>query len=216
MGFDPGRENIMPKLNIPPTKSSALNLRRQLAFAEEGFELLEQKRQILVLELMGNLDKARRTQKQADEALAAAFEALKEAELRAGSAVMEKEALAVNIDHSVQLTGRRIMGIEIPQVSQPEVKPGVQFGLSISNTASDEVMKRFNKALKIVGDLAEVESAVFRLALEVKKTQRRVNALEKIFLPDYRETLKYIRGSLEEREREDMTIMKLIKQRREK
>ena len=206
----------MPKLNIPPTKSSALSLRRQLKFVEEGYELLEQKRQILVFELMGNLDRARSIQKLADEAMAAAFAALKEAELRIGSAVMEKESLAVNIDHSVQLTGRRIMGIEIPQVSAPEVKPGVQFGLSISNTASDEVMKKFNKALKIVGDLAVVESAVFRLALEVKKTQRRVNALEKIFLPQYRETLKYIRDSLEERDREGMTIMKLIKQRREK
>jgi V/A-type H+-transporting ATPase subunit D len=205
----------MPKLNVPPTKSSALNIKRQLAFAEEGFGLLEQKRQILVFELMGNLDKARRVQKLADDALAAAFEALREAELRTGSALMEKEALAVNIDHGVQLTGRRVMGIEIPQVSAPEVRPGVQFGLSLSNAASDEVLKRFNRALKIVGDLAEVESAVFRLAIEVKKTQRRVNALEKIFLPQYRETLKYIRAALEERDREDMTIMKLIKQRRE-
>ena len=91
----------------------------------------------------------------------------------------------------------------------------VQFGISISNTTSDDVMKTFNRALKLVGDLAEVESAVFRLAIEVKKTQRRVNALEKIFLPQYRETLKYINATLEERDREDMIIMKMIKQRRE-
>ena len=76
-------------------------------------------------------------------------------------------------------------------------------------------MKSFTRALKLVAELAEVESAVFRLAVEVRKTQRRVNALEKIFLPQYRETLKYIRGTLEERDREDMIIMKLIKHRRE-
>lgn len=205
----------MAKLNVPPTKSSALNIKRELAFGEEGFSLLDQKRQILVFELMGNLDKARRVQQLADDALRAAFEALKAAQLRSGSAALEKEALAVNVEHGMQLSGRRIMGIDIPQVAVSAAKPGVQFGLTTSNTASDEVMKKFNEALKVVGELAEVESAVFRLAKEVKKTQRRVNALEKIFLPQYRETLKYIKDSLEEREREEMTIMKLIKQRRE-
>jgi V/A-type H+-transporting ATPase subunit D len=204
----------MAKLNISPTKSSALALKRQLAFVEEGYALLEQKRQILVFELMGNLDKAQMVQQLADEALAAAFDALREAQVRSGSAVLEREALAVNIEHRMELTGRRVMGIEVPQVSAPEVEPGVQFGLSISNSASDEVMKRFNKALAAVGDLAEVESAVFRLAVEVKKTQRRVKALENIFLPQYRETLKYVRESLDERDREELTIMKLIKQGR--
>ncbi|RKY27412.1 MAG: V-type ATP synthase subunit D [Planctomycetota bacterium] len=205
----------MTKLNVPPTKSSALSIGKSLDFAREGFELLDQKRRILVLELMGHLDKARRVQKLADEALAEAFAALKEAQLSSGSALLEKEALAVNVDHGVELSGRRVMGIDIPEVTAPEIEPGVQFGISISNTTSDDVMKTFNKALKLVGDLAEVESAVFRLAIEVKKTQRRVNALEKIFLPQYRETLKYINATLEERDREDMIIMKMIKQRRE-
>ncbi len=205
----------MTKLNVPPTKSSALSIGKSLEFAREGFELLDQKRRILVLELMGHLDKARRVQKLADEALAEAFAALKEAQLSSGSALLEKEALAVNVDHGVELSGRRVMGIDIPEVTAPEIEPGVQFGISISNTTSDDVMKTFNKALKLVGDLAEVESAVFRLAIEVKKTQRRVNALEKIFLPQYRETLKYINATLEERDREDMIIMKMIKQKRE-
>jgi V/A-type H+-transporting ATPase subunit D len=205
----------MTKLNVPPTKSSALSIGKSLEFAREGFELLDQKRRILVLELMGHLDKARRVQKLADEALAEAFAALKEAQLSSGSALLEKEALAVNVDHGVELSGRRVMGIDIPEVTAPEIEPGVQFGINISNTTSDDVMKTFNKALKLVGDLAEVESAVFRLAIEVKKTQRRVNALEKIFLPQYRETLKYINATLEERDREDMIIMKMIKQKRE-
>ncbi len=205
----------MTRLNVPPTKSSALSVSKQLDFAQEGFELLEQKRQILVLELMGHLDKARRVQRLTDEALAEAFEALREAELSSSSVMLEKEALAVNVEHGVTLTGRRVMGIEIPEVIAPEVKPGVQFGLTISNSTSDEVMQKFNKVLKLVGDLAEVESAVLRLAIEVRKTQRRVNALEKIFLPQYRETLKYITDTLEERDREDMIIMKMIKQRRE-
>ena len=203
----------MTKLNVPPTKSSALSIGKSLDFAREGFELLDQKRRILVLELMGHLDKARRVQKLADEALAEAFAALKEAQLSSGSALLEKEALAVNVDHGVELSGRRVMGIDIPEVTAPEIEPGVQFGISISNTTSDDVMKTFNKALKLVGDLAEVESAVFRLAIEVKKTQRRVNALSKIFLPDYSETINYIVASLEERERESLVIMKMVKDR---
>ena len=61
--------------------------------------------------------------------------------------------------------------------------------------------------------LAELENAVFRLARELRKTQRRVNALEKIFIPDYTDTLGYIEDSLDEREREEMIIMKMAKQK---
>jgi V/A-type H+-transporting ATPase subunit D len=127
---------------------------------------------------------------------------------------MRREALAVNTEHPLSISGRRVMGIEIPLVSSPPVQTGVRFGLNASNSRSDDVMILFNRALKLVAELAEVESAVFRLAVEVKKTQRRVNALEKIFLPQFRDTLKYIASTLEERDREGMIIMKMIKRRR--
>ena len=74
-------------------------------------------------------------------------------------------------------------------------------------------MRRFVEALPLLAELAELENAVLRLAREVRKTQRRCNALSKLFIPDYRETIAYIMGSLEERERESLMILKLTRDR---
>ncbi|HEX7569061.1 MAG TPA: V-type ATP synthase subunit D, partial [Verrucomicrobiae bacterium] len=65
----------------------------------------------------------------------------------------------------------------------------------------------------LLAELAELQNAVLRLARELRKTQRRCNALSKIFIPSYRETLTYISGTLEERERESLNILKIIRDR---
>ena len=74
---------------------------------------------------------------------------------------------------------------------------------------------RFQDALGAIARSAEVENCVVRLARELRRTQRRVNALERIFIPDYEETRDYIRRTLEEREREGFVIMRMVKRRQE-
>ncbi|MFH1549163.1 MAG: V-type ATP synthase subunit D [Planctomycetota bacterium] len=204
----------MSRLNIPPTKSNILQVSKSLEFAEEGFELLEQKRQILVLELMSRLERAKRIQEESDRALAGAFEALKRAQLASGSASLQQEAIAVPVESEIRVGGNRVMGIDLPTVDARPGKLDVRFGIARTNATSDEVMAGFHRVLELLREMAEIESAVFRLAMELRKTQRRVNALEKIFLPQYRETVRYIRDTLEEREREEMIIMKMIKRQR--
>ncbi len=201
----------MPKLDVPPTKSSLLTLRHSLAFAQEGYDLLEQKRQILILELMGRLESARRTQRDVDEAMAAAFVAFREAALRSGSEALAREALGIVRKHKLEYRGRPVMGIDLPTVEAEHEAPKPEFSTASGSAASDEVMVRFSRALDAIARLAEVENAVLRLATEVRRTQRRVNALDKIFIPDYKETIGYIEDVLEEREREQFVIMKITK-----
>jgi V/A-type H+-transporting ATPase subunit D len=203
----------MAKLNLPPTKSSMLSLKRDLAFIQEGYDLLEQKRQILVLELMSRLERARAVQKEVDAKLAAAHAKLRQAVREAGTAQMTRESLGIVGTHETAIVEQRVMGINLPTVSVT-VKPVVpEFSPGMGAAQSDEVMKLFRDALEAVGRLAEIENAVVRLSRELKKTQRRVNALEKVFLPDYRETLKYINDVLEERERDGYVIMKMTKRK---
>ena len=76
-------------------------------------------------------------------------------------------------------------------------------------------MQEFLKLLEIVTRLAEVETTVMLLARELKKTQRRVNALEHIFIPDYRDTLHYIAESLESKELDSFFTNKMVKKRLE-
>ena len=204
----------MAKLNVPPTRSSQLEIAKSLEFASEGSDLLEQKRQILVIELMSRIDAARRLQEEIDRKLAASYQALRQAALTIGSEALAREALAVALQHKLSIESNPLMGLRIPKIETEHERPGLEFGMLDSTAAADQVLKRFNEAIETIGRLAEVQTVVFRVARELKKTQRRVNALEKIFLPDYEETLEYIVSTLEERERESFIIMKMLKKRK--
>lgn len=203
----------MGKLNIAPTKSNLLVLKRQLAFAEEGYDLLEQKRQILIFELMSRLSRAREAEQGAQEALRRAFAALYEARLDSGAEALDGAILAVKMDHQVDISDQHLMGMKIPRVTVRTEAVSAQFGVGGTSANSDVAMSRFIEVLPLLAELAELENAVMRLALELRKTQRRCNALSKIFMPDYRETIGYIMGSLEERERESFVILKMIRDR---
>lgn len=205
----------MARLNIAPTKSNFLSLKRQLAFAEEGYDLLEQKRQILVFELMSRLVRASEIERKVAESLCGAHAALREATLSSGSECLDRAALGVNRNHEVTLTGQHLIGLRIPKVTVRIPPAGVPFGVSGTSANTDTAMSRFVELLPLLAEMAELQTAVFRLARELRKTQRRCNALSKIFIPSYQETINYIAGTLEERERESLTILKMIRDRLE-
>ena len=203
----------MAKLNIAPTKSSLLSLKKQLAFAEEGYDLLEQKRQILIFELMNRLNRARDAETKIAETFKRAFAALREATLDIGSAGIDRAALGVSMDQHVTLADQHLMGMKIPRLTLRAEPASAQFGLGGTSANTDLAMRRFVEALPRLAELAELQNAVLRLARELRKTQRRCNALSKIFIPDYRETIGYIVGTLEERERESFVILRMIRDR---
>ena len=103
------------------------------------------------------------------------------------------------------------MGLRIPKVTTEIPPPGVQFGFGGTTANADQAMLQFVKLLPRLAELAELQNAVLSLARELRKTQRRCNALSKIFIPACRETITYISGTLEERERESLTILKMIR-----
>jgi V/A-type H+-transporting ATPase subunit D len=203
----------MAKLNVAPTKSNYLELSSQLDSAKEGYELLDQKRQILIFELMSRLGRARDAERRVADALAAAFAALREATLDIGSPGIDRATLGVAFEHQIELAQQNLMGIRLPTVTVTPAALSVQFGVGGTSAHTDAAMQRFLEALPLLAELAELENSVIRLARELRKTQRRCNALSKVFIPDYSETIDYILSSLEERERESFIIQKMIKDR---
>ena len=117
------------------------------------------------------------------------------------------------MDHQVDVSDQHLMGMEIPHVTVRTGPVSVQFGIGGTSANTDVTMNLFVGVLHILAELAELENAIMRLAQELRKTQRRCNALSKIFIPDYRETISYITGALEERERESFVILKMIRDR---
>jgi V/A-type H+-transporting ATPase subunit D len=201
----------MAKYEIAPTKSNLMKVKRDLGFAHEGWELLDQKRKILVVELMGLIDRAVEAQEEVEKKLDVAFKALDQAMLRMGRRDLGLLALGVQIHADIKYTERRVMGVSIPKVRVEFDDKSPYVAAAESSIWADEANLRFREALKQIGALAEARISLMRLAREVAKTIRRVNALEKIFIPDYEETLKYIIMSLDEMDREAFFINKLIK-----
>ena len=205
----------MARYEIAPTRTNLLKVKDDLGFANEGYELLEQKREILVMELKRFTARAIEAQRKADEELAKAFTALKEAQVASSVSSVSSAARAVNIQPLITLRERRVMGVAIPAATLDLKDNAPYYGPTLTSVWTDEAVARFKNALAAVATLAESRIAVIRLAREIQKTIRRVNALEKIFIPDYRETMKYIQDSLEESDREAFFILKLIKDRLE-
>ncbi|WP_005035425.1 V-type ATP synthase subunit D [Holophaga foetida] len=199
----------MTQLKVTPTKSNLLKLRKQLAFALEGFELLEQKRQILTLELVARLERLREAERKANEALGRAHDSLREATLDSGSEALDRVALGVPVSHEIALSEERLMGLRLPKVRVQIAPPRVSFGFTGSSPNADLAQRRFAELLPLLAELAGLQNAILRLAKELRKTQRRCNALTKIFIPDCRESIHYITGALEERERESFMDRKL-------
>lgn len=201
----------MALLEVPATKSALLALKRQLAFAEEGYTLLDQKRELLLLELEARRRRAAAMRREADAALKEAFAALREALLDSGAAAVDAAALGAPPAGEVLVSERRLMGVKAAEASFPEAPEAAAFGPETAAAAG--ARRLFCRLLGPLAALAGQETSVFRLERELRKTQRRCNALSKKVIPDCRETVLFLGGSLEERERESYVILKMVRDR---
>lgn len=203
----------MARYGVAPTKSNLLRLRRERSFAREGHQLLQQKKDILMAELLALVDRARTAQEQMDRLLRTAFSSLRNAIVRMGRNSVAQTAVAVSLSSRVSVSRRRVMGLSLPIVETSVGELCPSFRSAETSFWVDEATLRFTEVLKALGMLVETKVSLTLLAQEVRKTLRRVNALEKIAIPDYDESLKYITDTLEEMERQTFFTMKLVKNR---
>jgi V/A-type H+-transporting ATPase subunit D len=204
----------MARLAVAPTRDAYLEIKRTLKRVQEGHDLLEQKRQILITELMTQVEVAKRIKDDVAAAMAAAHQVLAQAAMQSGMTGLRRQSCGVQMEHTVTIRSRSVMGVPVPQIECKVAAFGIHFGLTDGRSGTDEVMRRFVTALELVAKLAQVENAVFRLAREIRRTQRRVKALEKIFIPQYKEALRFIGQALEERQREEFVVLQKAKQKR--
>jgi len=203
----------MPKMDVAPTKSNQLKLKRELEIVTEGYEHLDEKRKILTLELMRYVEMAKQIQNEVVTKLGKAYKSLKKALLRNGHRNIKQKSLDMGYQHKLEVKTRQIVGLHIPTVNFVSDTMRVRYSVVRTSSTIDEAMKDFLDCLSIIAQLAEIENAVLLLAYEVKKTLRRVNALDKIFIPSYKETIKFVEDTLEGKELESFFIMKMIKNR---
>ncbi len=206
----------MAQLNYAPTKTNLLKLRSDLQFAQQGYELLDQKRNILIIELLALVDQTVDFQSRLDNALAKAYKALEETVFDMGKLKVQYLTGAVNITTDITVRSRRVMGVVLPVIETEFKEHSPHYSPMGTSFWIDSSLHFFKEVLKLLGKLSELKISVLRLANEVKKTIRKVNALEKIAVPDLKDTVHYIQSRLEENERDMFVLMKMVKGNLEK
>jgi len=203
----------MMREQIAPTKSNLLKTKERLSIACEGYDLLEQKREILVADLMRKVELVKILEKDLDKRVETAYPTLKRMLVVVGRERANKLAQKVSYRHESMEKVIVSAGIKIPGLETQVPSIDIKYSPINSFAECDETVLEFFELLKICAELAVIRTIAWRLAREVKRTQRRVNALEKMVIPAASETKAYIESVLEERERDSFFAGKLLKKK---
>jgi V/A-type H+/Na+-transporting ATPase subunit D len=204
----------MARLPLPATKGNLLRVKGEQSLATEAVTFLEEKRDLLLGELMRLQGQAAKFRGQMEQGLKTAYGQLVESLLSMGGEAVARAALGVKSEDRLVLKDRGFLGMPMPVVEfhPGDQRPRISFGGTVS--ALDECQLAVRKSLAALAELAEVEAILWRLADELQRTVRRTNALNYMIIPTYKETIHYIEGSLEEREREGLFHLKRAKARK--
>jgi V/A-type H+-transporting ATPase subunit D len=202
----------MSSENISPTRINLIQTKKTLKLAQSGREVLERKRDILLRELRTSVYDAEKTREDLLAELAQAYQSLKEANMAKGSDPIANTALTTTHRAEYLIDYRSIMGVPVPVVNfqaTPDLKP--EYGFANTSAELDRAFKQFYRVMELLAHLAKAEGTTFQIANDVKRTQRRVNALNYVLIPRYRNTAKWIELVLEEKDREEFVRTKKIK-----
>lgn len=194
-----------------PTKGNLILAKNSLALAKQGFELMDKKRNILIRELMDLIDEAKDIQEEIDTTFTYAYQCLQRANIENGISTVAELAYTVPIEDSIRIQTRSIMGTEIPLVRYTDETERPTYAFSTSAESVDAARGAFQQVKELTIKLSQVENCAYRLAANIKKTQKRANALKNITIPTYEALVHSITNALEEKEREEFTRLKVIK-----
>lgn len=188
--------------------------RAQIRMAEQGRDLLRQKMDALVREFFQVAESFSRSRTELEATADAAQYALLVAEAVDDPIALRSAALATRRGLSLEIRGKNIMGVPVPVIEKRRASKTVMdrgYGIVGTSGRIDEAAEKFEAEVDILMDLAEKETAMRRLGAEIRMSRRRVNALEQVLIPDLKRQARYIRITIEEREREDLYRLKKVK-----
>ena len=201
-------------LDIKPTRSELINLKRRIKQTQNGYNLLKLKRDGLFHEfrtLLSEMIEAREglvgTYRQAVESisLAGAIE---------GGLAGKSAAIAISNRPEVEVSPRNIMGVVVPSVQGSNLTSTISecgVGLIGGSAYIDEAADSYSALIENIVKAAEMEATLKRLLVEIEATKRRVNALEFKVIPEMQEAQSFIQLRLEEMEREATYRLKRFK-----
>lgn len=200
--------------NVAPTKSNLLKIKDDLKLSKVGYNLIDKKRTVLIKEMMQQIENAKKIQEDVKVMFEKAYEILKMANITMGVMNVKDISMSIDKQENFEISYKSVMGLDVPMVKYTQKPLRPHYSIHMTPPLIDEAIEMFQKIKVLVYRLAETENTVYKLSIEIKKNQKRANALDKIQIPNLKETVKYISNSLEEKEREDFYRLKKIKKKK--
>ncbi|MGH9876117.1 MAG: V-type ATP synthase subunit D [Nitrososphaerales archaeon] len=197
---------------VLPTKIELIRIRRSLKVAKMVHKILDDKREVLLRRIDEMIEEANKAREDIWAPLEQVYASVFDAYLSLGTGTLESVASLTPSAMEVDVNVRRIVDVKVPtlQVSAKNID-SLSYGFADTNAAVDKAAKLIKNLLPGICKAAEFENAIFSLAKELERTQRLINALEYVIMPQYEHAIRFITATLEEREREEFVRLKKVK-----
>jgi V/A-type H+/Na+-transporting ATPase subunit D len=202
--------------SIAPTRSNLLQRRDQMRLAIRGADLLKRKRDALIGEFFGLVKVSLEARRQLSKVSKDAYFSLFLAKAWDGPEAVESLSLAANTDLDLDIKIENIFGVKVPQVQPPTFSTELPFSPINAGASTLDAAAQFRKLVEALTRVAATETRLRRIGEEIKKTSRRVNALEQLVIPGINQQIRDIRSVLDQRALEEVTVLKRIKNKLEK
>ena len=205
----------MAKLNVNPTRMELTNLKKKLTTARRGHKLLKDKRDELMRQFIDLVRENKELRRRVEQGIAEA-----NAHMAVARSVMSDENLNIALmipmqEMSIDISEKNVMSVMIPvyetKMRTADENDIYSYGFAFTSTDLDDAVKALSDIMPLMLKLAQTEKSCQLMASEIEKTRRRVNALEHVMIPQYEETIKYIKMKLDENERGTITRLMKVK-----
>lgn len=202
--------------NIAPTKSNLIKTKASLKLSKTGYNLIDKKRTVLIKEMMKQIQDAKKMQSDVKDMFKQAYEILQRSNITMGVRQVQDISISIDKVENFDISYKSVMGLDVPSVEYKKQDIRPHYSMYMTQPIIDEAIEIFQNIKILTYKLAEIENTVYKLSVEIKKNQKRANALDKIQIPALNETVKNISEALEEKEREDFYRLKKIKKKKER
>lgn len=204
----------MTETKFAPTKANLMKAKNQLSLIKEGYDILDKKRKALIGQYNAKINQRNELNKLVNAYIKNVKKNIKKAIVTTGEDRLKSIALSVPLDESISLKEKKFMQTKIFEIDFDSKKLDLSYSLNLTNSLFDEALLSLNDLKEKVYKLAELDTTIKNLDTEIKKTSKKVNSLEKVQIPNYKAIIKSISSQIEEREREEFSKTKMIKDKK--
>jgi V/A-type H+-transporting ATPase subunit D len=198
---------------VSATKIELIKIRRSMQVSKMVHKILDDKREVLLKKIDEMIEEANKARGDIWSPLGEIYTSVYNAYMTLGTSTLEAVSDSTPSVMEVDVNVRRIVDVKIPtlQVNTKEASQHLSYGFIETNASVDKAARVIKNILPKVCKAAEFENAIYSLAKELERTQKLINALEYVIIPQYQDAIAFIRATLEEREREEFVRLKKVK-----